>query len=78
MTTVLSKHGRITLPPSIRERMELRPGQIFEVLVDDEDTILLRRTVQRPNHGLVDHLLTVPFHFSVPLRANDCSHPLDL
>lgn len=52
MTTVLSKKGQIVLPNFVRERMRLEPGQDFEVLIDDEDTILLRRISQPPNHGL--------------------------
>lgn len=73
MTTVLSKKGQIVLPNFVRERMRLEPGQDFEVLIDDEDTILLRRISQPPNHGLVDHLLACPSPFEVPPRARDFS-----
>lgn len=78
MTTVLSKKGQIVLPNAVREQMSLNPGQDFEVLVEDEDTILLRRISQPPNHGLVDHLLACPSPFDVPPRARDFSSPVAL
>lgn len=78
MTTVLSQKGQIVLPNLVRERMQLKPGQDFEVLIDDEDTILLRRISRPPNHGLVDHLLNCPSSFEVPLRARDSSSPIVL
>ena len=78
MTTVLSKKGQIVLPSSVREQMHLKPGQYFEVFIDDEDTITLRRISHPPNHGLVDHLLACPFPFEVPPRAKDYPRTLDL
>jgi AbrB family looped-hinge helix DNA binding protein len=78
MTTVLSKKGQIVLPNAVREQMQLEPGQDFEVLIDDESTILLRRISQPPNHGLVDHLLARPSPFDVPPRAKDSSRRIDL
>lgn len=78
MTTVLSKKGQIVLPNQVRERMQLKPGQDFEVLIDDEDTILLRRISRPPNHGLVDHLLSCPSSFEVPPRSKDSSSPISL
>lgn len=78
MTTVLSKKGQIVLPSSVRAQMHLEPGQDFEVLIDDEDTILLRRISHPPNHGLVDHLLACPSPFDVPPRVKDSSSPLVL
>ncbi|NLT70877.1 MAG: AbrB/MazE/SpoVT family DNA-binding domain-containing protein [Verrucomicrobiaceae bacterium] len=78
MTTVLSQKGQIVLPSSVREQMHLEPGQDFEVFIDDDDTILLRRISRPPNHGLVDHLLACPAPFTVPPRAKDSSSPIDL
>lgn len=78
MTTVLSKKGQIVLPNSVREQLHLEPGQDFEVLIDDEDTILLRRISHPPNHGLVDHLLACPSPFDAPPRAKDFSPPIAL
>jgi AbrB family looped-hinge helix DNA binding protein len=78
MTTVLSKKGQIVLPSAVREQLHLEPGQDFEVLVDDDDTILLRRISRRPNQGLVDHLLACPHPFETPLRSKDSIRPISL
>lgn len=78
MTTVLSQKGQIVLPSSIREQMQLEAGQDFEVFIDDEDTITLRRINRPPNHGLVDHLLACPYPFEIPPRAKDTTTPISL
>jgi len=78
MTTVLSKKGQIVLPSAVRERLHLEPGQDFEVFVDDDDTILLRRISRRPNEGLIDHLLACPYPFEIPPRAKDATRPIFL
>lgn len=78
MTTVLSKKGQIVLPSAVRERMHLEPGQDFEVIIDDEDTIMLRRISRRPNQGLVEHLLACPHEFVIPPRSQDSTKPLSL
>lgn len=78
MTTVLSKKGQIVLPSTVRERLHLKPGQDFEVFIDDDDTIVLRRISRRPNQGLVDHLLACPHPFEVPPRTKDPARPVSL
>lgn len=78
MTTVLSKKGQIVLPSELREQLHLEAGQDFEVFVDDEDSIVLRRVSRPPNHGLVDHLLVSPYPFEVPPRAKDSTRPISL
>lgn len=74
MTTVLSKKGQIVLPSAVRDEMHLEAGQEFEVFIDDEETITLRRINRSPNQGLVDHLLACPHSFEVPPRAKDSTH----
>ena len=78
MTTVLSQKGQIVLPSAVRAEMRLEPGQDFEVFIEDEDTITLRRINHPPNRGLVDHLLACPHPFEVPQRAKDSSKALVL
>lgn len=78
MTTVLSQKGQIVLPSAVREQMHLEPGQDFEVFIDDEDTITLRRINRPPNHGLVDHLLACPYPLEIPTRAKDFTKPIPL
>jgi AbrB family looped-hinge helix DNA binding protein len=71
VTVTLSNKGRIVLPDAVREQMHLEPGQNFEVFIDDEDTVILRRINRPPNHGLVDHLLSCPYPLEIMPRAKD-------
>ena len=43
MTTVLSQKGQLVLPVPVRRRLHLSPDDDFEVAIEDEDTITLRR-----------------------------------
>lgn len=76
MTTVLSQKGQIVLPGVIREQLHLQAGDDFEVTIEDEDTITLRRITQPANRGLVDLLLVCPASFEIPEREKDDSAPL--
>ncbi|MEZ4221984.1 MAG: AbrB/MazE/SpoVT family DNA-binding domain-containing protein [Polyangiaceae bacterium] len=78
MTTVLSKKGQIVLPAEVRERLGLLPGDDFEVTVDDDQTITLRRINSPPNRGLVDALMSCPHTFEVPPRDSDEAPPVAL
>lgn len=78
MTTVLSEKGRIVLPGSVRKKLHLSPGDDFEVIIEDEETITLRRIAQPANHGLVDLLLACPAPFKIPKREIDDTKPLEL
>ncbi len=77
MTTILSQKGQIVLPGAIREQLHLRAGDDFEVTIEDEDTITLRRITQPANRGLVDLLLACPAPFEIPPREKDDSKPLE-
>jgi len=78
MTTVLSQKGQIVLPVPIRQRLNLVAGDDFEVTIEDEETITLRRISQPANLGLVDWLLACPSSFDVPPRDRDDSQPVRL
>lgn len=75
MTTVLSQKGQLVLPVPVREQLHLAPGDDFEVAIEDEDTITLRRISTPPNDGLVDLLLACPAPFEIPPRERDDSQP---
>ncbi len=75
MTTVLSQKGQVVLPGVVRQQMNLHPGDDFEVSIEDEDTITLRRITQPANRGLVDLLLACPASFEIPARDTDDSEP---
>lgn len=78
MTTVLSQKGQIVLPSAVRERLHLLPGQDFEVTIDDEDTILLRRISRPANRGLIDALQSCPYPLELSPRAKDLSRSIKL
>jgi len=75
MTTVLSQKGQLVLPVPVREQLHLSPGDDFEVAIEDEDTITLRRISTPANQGLVDLLLACPAPFEIPPRERDDSQP---
>ena len=75
MTTVLSQKGQVVLPGPVRQQLHLHAGDDFEVFVEDDDTITLRRISQPANRGLVDLLLACPAPFEVPTRDRDDSGP---
>ena len=77
MTTILSQKGQIVLPGAVREQLHLQAGDDFEVTIEDEDTITLRRITQPANRGLVDLLLACPASFEIPAREKDDSKPLE-
>jgi AbrB family looped-hinge helix DNA binding protein len=78
VTTILSQKGQIVLPRAIRTQLQLVPGDDFEVIVEDDETITLRRIPRPANRGLVDHLASCPEPFEIPTRETDDSAPLSL
>jgi len=78
MTTILSQKGQIVLPGAVREMLHLQPGDDFEVTVEYDETISLRRITRPANHGLVDLLLACPSAFEIPPRERDDSPALEL
>lgn len=75
MTTVLSQKGQIVLPGSVRRQLRLEAGDDFEVCIEDDDTITLRRITLPANRGLVDLLLACPSPFEIPLRDTRDTEP---
>lgn len=71
MTTVLSQKGQIVLPASVREKLGLCPGDDFEIVVEGDDTIRLRRISRVPNQGLIEHLKACPYPIEVPDRSKE-------
>ena len=78
MTTVLSGKGQIVLPANVRTKLKLKPGDDFEVTVDDDESIRLRRISRPPNAGLVTHLFSCPHSFAIPRRKRDLPRKVDL
>ena len=76
MTTTLSQRGQIVLPVPIRHKLHLSAGDDFEVSIEDEDTITLRRVSHPANRGLVDLLLACPPPFEILARKGGDSGPL--
>lgn len=71
MTTILSQKGQIVLPVPIRQQLDLTPGDDFEVFIEEESIITLRRVSRPPNSGLVNLLRACPSPFDVPKREQD-------
>ena len=78
MTTVLSEKGQLVLPAAIRKVLHLKTGDDFEVGLEDESIITLRRISKPANTGLLRLLLSCPFPFEVPPREKDDTAPLEL
>ena len=78
MATVLSQKGQIVLRGPARAKMHLHAGDDFEVSIEDEDTITLRRITQPANRGLVDLLPACPAAFEIPARDADDREPPSL
>lgn len=72
---MLSPMGQNVLPEPVREHLHRSPGDDFEVAVEGEDTITLRRVSAPPNRGLVDLLLACPAPFEIPPRECNDSRP---
>ena len=75
---VLSDQGSIELPGGLLEQLHLSAGDDLEVIIEDEDTITLRRVSHPPNRGLAELLVACPSPFDVPKRESDSSSPLAL
>ncbi len=55
MTATMSTKGQVVIPRAIREELELKPGDDFEV-VRRQDEVVLRRIGNRPRRKLSEHL----------------------
>jgi AbrB family looped-hinge helix DNA binding protein len=55
MTATISTRGQVVIPRTIREELELRPGDDLEV-VRRQNEVVLRRVGSRPRRKLSAHL----------------------
>jgi AbrB family looped-hinge helix DNA binding protein len=55
MTATMSTKGQVVIPLAIREELELKPGDDFEV-IRRQDEVVLRRIGTRPRRKLTEHL----------------------
>lgn len=55
MTATMSTKGQVVIPRAIREELELKPGDDFEV-IRRKDEVVLRRIGARPRRKLSEHL----------------------
>jgi AbrB family looped-hinge helix DNA binding protein len=55
MTATMSTKGQVVIPRAIREELELKPGDDFEV-IRRQDEVVLRRIGHRPRRRLSEHL----------------------
>lgn len=78
MTAILSQKGQIVLPMPIRQELDLSPGDDFEIFIEEENTITLRRVSRPPNSGLADLLFACPAPFEIAKRERDASKPFHL
>ena len=67
MTTVLAQKGQIVIPKSIREELDLQPGDDFEIYVQDGE-IICRPLSKARNRGLMNILLNPPGQLKIPDR----------
>ena len=66
------------IPSVIREQLSLEPGDDFDVLTNNDDSIILRRITKRANDGLTDHLLACPFPLDEIERSDEAPRSIDL
>jgi len=62
VTTNIGERGQLVIPKAIRDSRNIKAGDDFEVIADenDGDLILLRRVRPAANSGLIKHLLDCP------------------
>ena len=77
MMTVISQKGQVVIPASLREEMDLRPGDDLEVVRLDDRTLRLERVNRRVNEGLAEALLSgAGLGLEMPERSKDMGRPV--
>ncbi len=78
MTAVLSSSGDLPIPKSVRDQLQLQAGDDFDVMVEDDDTIVIRRAAHESEKGWLELLLACPGPLEIPEREKEDSPPLEL
>jgi AbrB family looped-hinge helix DNA binding protein len=60
MKTTVSSKGQMVLPAAIRQRDDIKPGQVFDVKRIGRGEYLLKRSTRPRNEGLIKLLLACP------------------
>lgn len=78
MTATLSPTGELLVPEELRTQLHLAPGDDFDVLVDDDNTITFRRIPPGEEKGWLEWFRACPGPLELPERDKDDKLSLEL